>query len=180
MSKGSFRNPALLIIDVQKAIDDPKWARRGERNNPDAERNIARLLEAWRSRHLPIFHIRHDSREPHSPYRPGQPGHDFKPEAMPQPGETVIPKQTNSAFIGTDLEARLRAAGDTALVICGVLPIIQSRPLCEWPGTSALRRTWWTTPAARLPSSIGTADCAAPTQCTRCRWRTWMGNTARC
>ena len=121
MSKGSFRNPALLVIDVQKAIDDPKWARRGERNNPDAERNIARLLEAWRSRHLPIFHIRHDSREPHSPYRPGQPGHDFKPEAMPQPGETVIPKQTNSAFIGTDLEARLRAAGDTVLVICGVI-----------------------------------------------------------
>ena len=29
MSKGSFRNPARLVIDVQKAIDDPKWARRG-------------------------------------------------------------------------------------------------------------------------------------------------------
>jgi hypothetical protein len=32
------RTAALLIIDVQKAIDDPCW---GPRNNPRAEANIA-------------------------------------------------------------------------------------------------------------------------------------------
>jgi nicotinamidase-related amidase len=31
----------------------------------------------------------------------------------------VIIKRVNSAFIGTDLEARLRTAGITTLVICG-------------------------------------------------------------
>jgi nicotinamidase-related amidase len=109
---------ALLIVDVQHAIDHSSW---GQRNNPDAERNIAALLAAWRDTGRPIYHIRHDSVEPASHYRPGQPGHDFKPEAMPAPGEIVIGKKTNSAFIGTDLEARLRAGGHLTLVIAGVI-----------------------------------------------------------
>jgi len=109
---------ALLVIDVQRAIDHPSW---GERNNPDAESNIAALLAAWRAARRPVYHVRHDSTEPTSTYRPGQPGHDFKPEAQPLAGETVIAKQTNSAFIGTNLESRLRAAGHTTLVIAGVI-----------------------------------------------------------
>ena len=68
-----------------------------------------------------MIHIRHDSTEPKSHYRPGQPGNDFKPETMPLPRETVIAKQTNSAFIGTGLEALLRDAGHTALVVAGVI-----------------------------------------------------------
>jgi nicotinamidase-related amidase len=108
---------ALIVIDVQKAIDDPSW---GVRNNPGAEANIAALLAAWRQAAWPIYHIRHDSTEPHSTYRPGQSGHDFKPEAAPLDGEVVIAKRTNSAFIGTDLEPRLRAAGRKTLVVAGV------------------------------------------------------------
>ncbi len=112
------QNAALLVIDVQKAIDHPSW---GERNNPEAERNIAALLAFWRATGRPVYHIRHDSVEPASHYRPGQPGNEFKPEAQPLPGERVIAKRTNSAFIGTDLEARLRAANQDALVIAGVI-----------------------------------------------------------
>jgi nicotinamidase-related amidase len=108
---------ALLVLDLQKAIEAPYW---GPRNNPRAEANIARLLAAWRVASWPLYHIRHDSTEAQSAYRPGQPGNDFKPEAMPLPGETVIAKRTNSAFIGTDLEQRLRAAGHTTLVVTGV------------------------------------------------------------
>jgi nicotinamidase-related amidase len=110
-------SPALLIIDVQNAIDDPRWRQHGGRNHPHAEHHIARLLEAWRERGQPIYHIRHDSQFPDSPYRPGQPGNDFKAEVAPLPGEPVIAKQTNSAFIGTDLEHRLRSAGHTTLFI---------------------------------------------------------------
>ena len=109
---------ALLVIDVQRAIDHLSW---GERNNPRAEANIAALLAAWRSAGRPIYHVRHDSTEPHSHYRPGQAGHEFKAEAIPLAGEVVIAKRTNSAFIGTDLEARLRAAGQTVLVVAGVI-----------------------------------------------------------
>jgi len=109
---------ALIVIDLQKAIDHPSW---GERNNPEAERNVAALLAAWRRTGRPVYHIRHDSQEPDSHYRPGQPLHAFKPEAQPAAGETVIAKNTNSAFIGTDLESRSRAAGQTPLVVAGVI-----------------------------------------------------------
>lgn len=109
---------ALLLVDLQKAIDHPSW---GERNNPSAEARVAALLGHWRERGWPVWHVRHDSVEPNSHYRPGQPGHDPKPEAAPLPGEPVVAKRTNSAFIGTDLEARLRAAGCEALVVAGVI-----------------------------------------------------------
>jgi len=113
--------PALVIVDLQKAIDDPRWALHGPRNNPDAERNVAVLLVAWRERGWPIYHVRHDSVEPDSAYRSGQPGNEFKPEAEPLRGEAVIVKHTHSAFIGTDLEARLGRAGIVTLVVCGVI-----------------------------------------------------------
>jgi len=112
---------ALILIDLQKAIDDPRWASEGPRNNPAAESNVARLLRHWREAGRPIIHIRHDSREPNSTYRPGQPGNRFKPEVMPLAGESVIAKQTNSAFIGTDLETQLRARGIGDLVVAGVI-----------------------------------------------------------
>lgn len=109
---------ALLVIDLQKAIDDPSW---GRRNNPQAEQNIASLLRVWRATHRPIYHIAHDSSEPASTYRPGQRGNEFKPEAQPLPGELVIRKQTNSAFIGADLEFRLRQSGQRLLVVTGAI-----------------------------------------------------------
>jgi len=68
-----------------------------------------------------VIHIRHDSRDPKSHYRPGQPGHDFKPQALPLPGELVLAKTTNSAFIGTDLESRLRRQEHLNLVVAGVI-----------------------------------------------------------
>jgi nicotinamidase-related amidase len=108
----------LLLIDLQRAIDHPGW---GTRNNPDAERVVARLLADWRRNGWPVWHVRHDSTFPTSHYRPGQPGNDFKPEAAPRPGEPVIAKTTNSAFIGTDLEARLRQGGHDTMVVAGVI-----------------------------------------------------------
>jgi nicotinamidase-related amidase len=112
---------ALLIVDLQKAIDDPVWAKEGPRNNFGAEESTARLLTAWRRIAWPVFHIRHDSTFTGSPYRPGQAGNDFKDEVRPLSGEAVIAKRTNSAFIGTDLEARLRQARIQALVVTGVV-----------------------------------------------------------
>lgn len=109
---------ALIVIDVQKAIDDPKWGRRGQ---PETEANIGRLLAAWRARRLPVIHIRHDSTDPSSPYRPGSEGNDFKSEAEPILGEPVVDKRTNSAFIGTDLMDVLDELQVRSLVVTGVL-----------------------------------------------------------
>ncbi len=109
--------PALLIVDLQKAIDDPSWG--NDRNNPDAEVNVANLLAFWRSKSWPVFHIRHLSADPESTYRPGQPGADFK--IAPCEGERIVEKRTNSAFIGTRLEAGLHDLHVRDVVITGVI-----------------------------------------------------------
>lgn len=110
-------NAALISIDVQQAFDDPRW---GPRNNPGAEGRIAALLAAWRATGRPVFHIQHRSASPDGLFQPEGPGFAHKPEGRPLPGEPVIVKNVNSSFIGTDLEARMRAAGIQDLVIVGL------------------------------------------------------------
>jgi nicotinamidase-related amidase len=112
------RDTALVLVDFQEAIDHPKW---GVRNNPGAEARAAELIALWRKVGAPVIHIRHDSAEPQSPYRPGQPGHVFKLIVAPISGERIVAKSTPSAFIGTSFEADLEAIGATTLVVCGVL-----------------------------------------------------------
>ncbi len=114
----SIANATLLIIDVQQGFDDPFW---GRRNNPQAETNIARLLAIWRDLHWPIIHVQHLSRLPNSPLSPNnKTGSDFKEVVRPLPGETIITKHVNSAFIDTPLEALLHEQQATTLVIVGL------------------------------------------------------------
>jgi nicotinamidase-related amidase len=108
---------ALVIIDVQQGFDEPYW---GARNNRQAEDNIARLLDAWRAAKRPVFHVKHNSRLLQSPLHPSKPGNAYKDFAAPRAGEPSFDKDVNSVFIGTDLEARLRAAGIDALIITGL------------------------------------------------------------
>jgi len=108
---------ALLLIDVQRGFDDPFW---GPRNNPDAEHKMLRLLEAWRRTGQPIFIVQHLSTSPTSPLRPDRPGCELKGGFEPRAGEALIQKRVNSAFIGTDLEQRLRDGGIGRVVIAGL------------------------------------------------------------
>ncbi len=77
-------------------------------------------LGAWRSSNRPVIHVKHMSTDPTSPLRPDQPGNAFKAETAPRPGERIIEKRVHSCFIGTTLEAELRAAGHDSLVIVGL------------------------------------------------------------
>ncbi|HWK02786.1 MAG TPA: cysteine hydrolase family protein [Puia sp.] len=112
--------PALILIDIQKGFDQLD-AFGGERNNPDAEKVAGRLLQSWRGQKWPVFHIRHCSVKPGSPLAAGQPGNEFKEEVTPLPGEPIIQKSVNSAFIGTDLKERLDAQGIKTVVIVGLI-----------------------------------------------------------
>jgi nicotinamidase-related amidase len=118
MSNNPRSLTALIVVDVQRAFDE--WEAAGRRrNNPEAVARIVELLAAFRESGTPIFHIRHESMRLDSSFAPGKTGGEVKDEAREIEGEPVIVKRVNSAFIGTDLEARLRAAGIETLVICG-------------------------------------------------------------
>jgi nicotinamidase-related amidase len=110
-------NATLILIDVQHAFDDERW---GRRNNPHAETNIGQLLAAWRETSRPVIHVQHRNTAPGKLFSPDQPGFAIKPQAAPRGSEPVIHKSVNSAFIGTDLESRLRHAAVTHVVICGL------------------------------------------------------------
>ena len=117
MSTRDSNSVALLIIDVQQGLAEPSL---GQRNNPQAEGNMAELLAVWRRQQWPVIHVRHCSTEADSFLRPELPGNAYKNEVMPLPGETEFRKSTNSAFIGTGLEQHLREARIRKLIIVGL------------------------------------------------------------
>ena len=109
---------ALVLIDVQKGIDDVEhWG--GNRNNPEAEKNIGRLLSAWRLAKRPVIIVQHNSVEPASPLRPSHYGNELKDFVRPAVGEKLITKSTTSAFIQTDLQEYLTVKKIRHLVIAG-------------------------------------------------------------
>lgn len=112
------RRACLLVIDVQQAFDQIE-ANGIPRNNPNAVTCISHLLKVFRAIGGDIIHIRHASLEPDSLFQQKRSGFQVKAEAAEEPGETVIIKNVNSSFIGTDLEATLDASGIEALVIVG-------------------------------------------------------------
>eukprot|EP01040_Poterioochromonas_malhamensis_P021082 gene21082-25343_t len=115
MEHAMFDKPAVLIpVDMQRGFDDPSWPPRW---NTDVDARGQALLAVWRSAGWPVVHVRHDSVEPGSTLSPGQPGNAFRPGFEPRVGEGLVSKSVNSAFIGTDLDLRLRRLGvDTAVV----------------------------------------------------------------
>jgi nicotinamidase-related amidase len=119
MSILKSEKPALILIDIQKGFDDlAYWG--GERNNPYAENNAAELLEIWRYNQLPIFHIKHCSSNPNSLLSELNAGNEFKEIVKPIPGEPIIKKNVNSAFIGTNLKQQLDEQKINTLVIVGL------------------------------------------------------------
>jgi nicotinamidase-related amidase len=109
--------PCLIIIDMQKGMADPSA---GERNNPHAEDNIARLLAAWRTAGAYVVHVRHISRSPISPFALGQSGVLFQEALQPLAHEHVVEKNVPDAFINTALERWLRMRAVNDIVVIGV------------------------------------------------------------
>ncbi|AXB57167.1 cysteine hydrolase family protein [Flavobacterium fluviale] len=119
MSITRLNNPALLLIDIQKGFQDVAyWG--GDRNNVNAEEKAGELLEIWRSKKLPIFHVQHCSSNPNSILHETNRGNEFQDLVKPLESEIIIKKNVNSAFIGTNLKELLDNAKITDLVIVGL------------------------------------------------------------
>lgn len=117
--EGLPKNTALLLIDIQKGLDEHAFYG-GKRNNPDAEKNAAKILTHWRKEKQPVFHVRHSSQNPESPLYASKLGFDIKDEVKPQEDEPLFTKNVNSAFIGTDLEQVLRNKSIKSVVLVGL------------------------------------------------------------
>ena len=112
-----FDRAVLLPIDMQRAFDAPPWPRRW---NERVDQNGLALIGKWREAGRPIIHVRHDSVMEGSSLAPGTEGNRFRPGFEPLPGEALVTKSVNSAFIGTDLDLRLKRLGARHVVAFGI------------------------------------------------------------
>ncbi|MEL6734509.1 MAG: isochorismatase family protein [Pseudomonadota bacterium] len=108
----------LVLIDFQKAADDPSFSPRGQMQ---AEENAMTLLAHWREMGQPVVHLQNHAMDPDAPDAPGAEGHAFKKGLAPLSHEPVVEKRTDNGFVGTDLMAVLEDAGPAELVMCGLM-----------------------------------------------------------
>jgi nicotinamidase-related amidase len=131
---------ALMLIDVQKGIDDTDhWG--GNRNNPSAEENIGLLLNQWRSSNLPVIHIQHQSISLNSPFHPDKPGSELKDFIEPVIGEPTFRKSTANAFVGTFLQRYLAQHKITSLVLTGFVTNNSVEATARMAGDLGLKTT---------------------------------------
>jgi len=99
---------ALLIIDVQEFYFP---GGRMQLENPEvAGMNAGLLLNLFRTKAYPVFHVRHNY----------EPGGNIHPYVKPLPGELVFSKDQVNAFTDKDLLNALRSDTIENLVICGM------------------------------------------------------------
>lgn len=108
---------ALVLIDLQNEYLAWPIAVSGA---PAAVANAARLLKAARDARAPIFHIAHKGRAGSLFDREAERG-QIVPALTPTADEPVVEKGMPNAFAGTDLKARLDAAGRKNLILCGFM-----------------------------------------------------------
>lgn len=109
-------NSVLVIINAQNGLLD---ATQEGRNNSEAEKNIAKLLNFWRSKNRPVVHVKHVSDNPNSNFYRNSQGCNFLESLAPQQNEHVVEKLKSSSFAGTDLENFLSKETYTNIILVG-------------------------------------------------------------
>jgi nicotinamidase-related amidase len=114
---------ALLVIDAQDSFKAlPRWDRR---NNHEFERNVARLIDLYRSHKLPVIYFLHNDED--EGFQPGNPLVKLMDFIHPRADEPVITKDTRNVFTSTGLPSVLLELGVRRVVIAG----IQMEQCCE-------------------------------------------------
>lgn len=113
----ALKGSALLMIDLQNTYRD------GVMKLAEVEPAILEakgLLARARSAGIPVIHVRHDAGAG-SPYDLTASNGQIADEVAPEGDEAVITKTYPSAFVGTDLEKRLKALGVADLIVAGFM-----------------------------------------------------------
>jgi nicotinamidase-related amidase len=111
---------ALILIDIQN--DYFPGGRMELEGSPAASLRAGELLNLFRERNLPIFHIQHiSSRKGASFFLPDTTGVEIHANVRPFPGETVLQKHFPNSFRDTGLLSCLGEAEVSRLVICGMM-----------------------------------------------------------
>jgi len=114
---------ALLVIDIQDSFRVlPRWVRR---NNPNFERNVTKLIDAYRTAGLPVIYFLHFDDDPG--FERDNPNKKLMNWLKPRANEPILEKGTRNAFTSTDLSSLLLKLGVRRLAISG----IQTEQCCE-------------------------------------------------
>ncbi len=112
--------PALILIDIQN--DYFPGGKMELEGSPEASLQVAKLLDAFRGKGLPLVHIQHLSNRPGASFfLPDTEGVAIHANVAPRAGETVIQKNFPNSFRGTKLLEHLRGLGADHLVIAGMM-----------------------------------------------------------
>lgn len=106
----------LIIINAQNGLLDATCE---GRNNFEAEKNISRILEYWRTKNRRIVHVKHVSDNAESIFFRHSIGCDFLNSTQPRGNEIVVEKMKSSAFAGTNLMAILNKESASHIVLVG-------------------------------------------------------------
>lgn len=111
---------ALVVVDIQ---NDYFPGGAYPLHEPAAAATAAaRLIAGFRSGGEAILHIQHVWDAPGAQFMvPGTHGVEIHADVTPRDDEPVLQKAQPNAFLGTDLEARLRGADIEELVVAGMM-----------------------------------------------------------
>jgi nicotinamidase-related amidase len=106
---------ALVVIDVQQGLFASEQPHDGEA----VVQRIAGLIARARAAGAPVLFVQHDGGAGDELDRNGE-GFAFRRELAPHAGDSVTVKRHCNSFQDTDLDDKLKSAGITDLVICGM------------------------------------------------------------
>ena len=111
---------ALIIVDIQN--DYFPGGRMEIAGMEAAAKNAQCVLELFRARNLPIFHIQHVSNRAGATFfLPGTQGVEIHERVTPKSGEYIIQKHFPNAFRDTTLHDKLQDLNVGKIVICGAM-----------------------------------------------------------
>ena len=111
---------ALLLVDIQN--DYFAGGAMPLVGMEAAAGKASSLLQFFRDRSEPVFHVRHLSKRAGAAvFIPGTPGAEIHPAVEPLPSEPVITKYFPNSFRGTNLEGLLRKEDVGRIVVCGAM-----------------------------------------------------------